>query len=47
MDEKKAEEVKVEVAKSIFSENQIPEKDSGETGNLISQLANLVKQIQK
>ncbi len=47
MDEEKAEEVKVEVAKSIFSDNQTTERDSGETGNLLSQLANLVKQIQK
>lgn len=46
MDPKNAEELRVHVAKTVFSEN-LPSNDSkeSETGNILSQLANLAKQI--
>ncbi|MEP2300335.1 MAG: hypothetical protein ABJJ39_08965, partial [Kangiellaceae bacterium] len=46
MKDENAEELRVHVAKTVFSEG-VPSNDSkeNETGNLISQLANLAKQI--
>lgn len=42
----KAQEVKAEIAKEIFSESSISSESTvGEAGNLISQLANLAKQL--
>jgi hypothetical protein len=46
MDPKNAEDLRVHVAKTVFSEN-LPSGESkdSETGNILSQLANLAKQI--
>lgn len=46
LDPAKAQEVKMEIAKEIFSESSISSESTvGEAGNLISQLANLAKQL--
>lgn len=45
MEPEKAEELKVHVAKTIFSEAASPTATTDETGNILSQLANLAKQI--
>lgn len=45
MDEDKAQELKADVAKTIFSETSVSSDSEAETANLISQLANLAKQI--
>lgn len=45
MEEKKAEELKLYVAKTIFSEVNVSSGDNKETGNILSELANLAKQI--
>ncbi|MGH1463515.1 MAG: hypothetical protein ACRBB6_15935 [Neptuniibacter sp.] len=45
MEPDKAEELKVHVAKTIFSDVNSPDSSKDETGNLLSQLSNLVKQI--
>jgi hypothetical protein len=46
LDEKKAEEIKVEIAKGIFSEGNLPnEQTVGDSSNVIAQIANLVKQV--
>ncbi len=48
LDQKKAEEIKVEIAKGIFSEGTVPnEQTVSESSNLIAQIANLVKQFNK
>lgn len=48
LDQKKAEEIKVEIAKGIFSEGAVPnEQTVSESSNLIAQIANLVKQFNK
>jgi hypothetical protein len=41
----KAEELKVHVAKTIFSEASADHPASDEAGNLLSQLSNLAKQL--
>ena len=45
MDDDKAEELKMLVAKTIFSEATVSQPSNDETGNIISQLANLAKQL--
>lgn len=46
MDSKNAEELRVHVAKTVFSENSSSsDSKESETGNILSQLANLAKQI--
>lgn len=45
MDETKAQELKSHVAKTIFSEANASTVTENETGNILSQLANLAKQI--
>ena len=46
MDKESAQALKAEVARSIFAESSSqPKAEDGEVGNLVSQLANLVKQI--
>lgn len=45
MKEDKAEELKIHVAKTIFSEANVSQPASDETGNLLSQLSNLAKQL--
>lgn len=45
MADDKAEELKVHVAKTIFSEVSTPPSGGDETGNLLSQLSNLAKQL--
>ena len=47
MDSDKAQELKAHVAKTIFSEVKEDGSSSVEAGNIISQLANLAKQIKK
>jgi len=48
LDDSKAEEIKAEIAKNIFSEGSLPlEHSSEDTGNLVAQITNLVKQIHK
>jgi hypothetical protein len=45
LDNKKAEEIKVEIAKGIFSEGGIPnEQSASDSSNVIAQIANLLKQ---
>jgi len=45
MDDDKAQELKAHVAKTIFSEGNVTDEPDKETSNVISQLANLAKQI--
>lgn len=46
LDEKKAEDIKVEIAKGIFSEGNLPnEQTVSDSSNVIAQIANLVKQV--
>lgn len=46
LDNKKAEEIKVEIAKGIFSEETSPtEQTLSNSGNIIAQIATLVKQL--
>ena len=45
MDDDKAQELKAHVAKTIFSEGNVTDQPDKETSNVISQLANLAKQI--
>lgn len=46
LDNKKAEEIKVEIAKGIFSEGNLPnEQTVSDSSNVIAQIANLIKQI--
>lgn len=46
MDKESAQSLKAEVARSIFAETSVqPKAEDPEVGNLVSQLANLVKQI--
>lgn len=48
LDQEKAEEIKMEIAKGIFSEGSLPlEKSEGDTSSLVAQITNLVKQYQK
>lgn len=46
LDDAKAQQIKLEIAKGIFSEGTMPDADSstGEAGNVIAQIANLIKQ---
>jgi len=45
LDGKKAEEIKVEIAKGIFSEGNLPnEQTVSDSSNVIAQIANLIKQ---
>jgi hypothetical protein len=45
MEDDKAEELKIHVAKTVFSEANVSPSGSDETGNLLSQLSNLAKQL--
>ena len=46
MDPKNAEDLRVHVAKSVFSETLTPEETKDiETSNILSQLASITKQI--
>lgn len=49
VDSEKAQQIKLEIAKGIFSEGNLPTSDSStdETGNVIAQFANLMKQIKE
>ncbi|MCW9023094.1 MAG: hypothetical protein OQK73_00285 [Gammaproteobacteria bacterium] len=48
LDNDKAEEIKSEIARSIFSEGSLPlEHTTEDAGNLFAQVTNLVKQVQK
>ena len=44
----KADQIKADIAKGIFSEGQIPsDSDGAEASNFIAQLTNLIKQVNK
>ena len=47
LDDDKAQQIKLEIAKGIFSEGALPTSDSStdEAGNVIAQIANLIKQV--
>jgi hypothetical protein len=46
LDDKKAEDIKVEIAKGIFSEGAVPnEQTISDSANVIAQIANLLKQV--
>lgn len=48
LDAEKADSIKAEIAKSIFSEGALPlDQSTDDTGNLIAQITNLVKQAHK
>lgn len=48
LDDDKAQQIKLEIAKGIFSEGTLPASDSStdEAGNVIAQITNLIKQAQ-
>ena len=44
----KAEQIKIDIAKGIFSEGSFPDEPSSkDAGNIIAQITNLIKQIPK